>query len=86
VLNSAAMLDTTLRFISIRRRSTARARRWSFCRNDRGNFFNQQHRHLGVPVGETLPVSTRPGGLHSYKIGVDVLGTGYDGTSASGRS
>ena len=25
-----------------------------------------------------------PGGLHSYKVGVDVLSSGYDGTSASG--
>jgi TonB dependent receptor-like, beta-barrel/Carboxypeptidase regulatory-like domain len=50
-----------------------------------GNFFNRQHRQTGtVQVIETLSGSRAlPGGLHLFKIGVDLLRSGYDGWSIS---
>jgi hypothetical protein len=50
-----------------------------------GNFFNQQHRDTGTyQVIETLSSSHAGfGGVHLFKIGVDVLRSDYDGESAS---
>ena len=50
-----------------------------------GNFFNQQHRDTGTyQVIETLSGShVGVGGVHLFKIGVDVLRSQYDGESAS---
>src|SRR4029079_878328 len=51
-----------------------------------GNFFNQQERDTSaVQWIETASGSRRaPGGLHLFKVGFDLLHSGYDGTSASG--
>ena len=88
VLNSAAMLDTTLQFHQYQTSVNGQgmAPMELLPGTTEGNFFNQQHRHtLAFQWVETASGFHKgPGGLHSYKIGVDVLGTGYDGTSASG--
>ena len=51
-----------------------------------GNFFNAQHRNSSTfQWVETLSGShTGFGGLHIYKAGIDLLHTGYEGTSVSG--
>ncbi len=50
-----------------------------------GNFFNQQRRDTSAFQWiETASGSHRaPGGLHLFKVGFDLLHSGYDGTSAS---
>jgi len=50
-----------------------------------GNFFNQQHRHTTTyQLIETLSGTRKgPGGLHLFKVGVDLLHSGYDGWSTS---
>ena len=50
-----------------------------------GNFFNIQHRDTSsFQWIETVSGSQRaPGGLHLFKVGFDLLRTGYEGTSLS---
>jgi hypothetical protein len=50
-----------------------------------GNFFNQQHRQTGsMQVIETLSGSRGlPGGLHLFKVGIDLLRSDYNGWSIS---
>ena len=50
-----------------------------------GNFFNQQHRDTATyQVIESVSGSREsPGGLHLYKLGIDVLHNQYGGSSAS---
>ena len=50
-----------------------------------GNFFNQQHRDTtSYQAVSTLSGShTALGGLHLYKVGVDLMHSAYDGTSMS---
>jgi len=50
-----------------------------------GNFFNRQHRYTGTyQLVENVSGSRNAlGGLHLFKVGVDVLGTHYSGSSAS---
>jgi outer membrane receptor for ferrienterochelin and colicin len=51
----------------------------------RGNFFNQQQRHTSAyQIIETVSGSRQaPGGLHLFKLGVDLLQSRYDGQSTS---
>jgi len=50
-----------------------------------GNFFNRQHRNsASLQVVETVTVSRDgPWGAHTFKVGLDALAAGYDGTSDS---
>jgi hypothetical protein len=50
-----------------------------------GNFFNQQQRHTSAyQIIETVSASRQaPGGLHLFKLGVDLLHSRYDGESTS---
>ncbi|MBI3492921.1 MAG: TonB-dependent receptor [Acidobacteria bacterium] len=50
-----------------------------------GNFFNRQHRNSTSYQLVNVVTAHRegPGGLHLFKVGVDVLRTQYDGTSES---
>lgn len=51
----------------------------------RGNFYNRQHREaMTLQVVESMSGATHGrGGLHLYKVGVDLLHTRYEGSSAS---
>ena len=50
-----------------------------------GNFFNNQYRNSTSYQLVSVVTSDRegPGGLHLFKIGIDLIHTQYDGTSAS---
>src|SRR5262249_43859133 len=50
-----------------------------------GNFYNQQHRTTGSYqlVGNLSGSRTALGGLHLFKVGVDLLQSKYDGSSVS---